>query len=64
MTLLRFLLCLFFFIGAIAAAGALVISIGLILRFPPLLVVVLLALWILRHMLKLQHTSNQNTHHL
>lgn len=63
MALLRFLLCLFIFIGAIATSGALVFSIVLILRFPPLLAVVLLALWILRHMLRLQHTLNQNTHH-
>lgn len=47
MTLLRFLLCLFTFIGALAAAGALVISVLLMLRFPPLLVAVLLACWIL-----------------
>lgn len=47
MTLLRFLLYLFTFIGALAAAGALVMSILLMLRFPPLLVAVLLACWIL-----------------
>ena len=43
MSLLRFLLCLFIFVGALAAAGALVLSILLILRFPPLLLVVVLA---------------------
>ncbi len=58
MALFRFLLSLFTFIGAIAASGALVFSILLALRFPPLLVVVLLALWILSHLLRLQHTSN------
>lgn len=47
MALLRFLLSLFAFIGALAAAGALVISVVLMLRFPPLLVAVLLACWIL-----------------
>lgn len=47
MTLLRFLLYLFAFIGALAAAGALVISVVLMLRFPPLLVAILLACWIL-----------------
>ncbi|MFE1816993.1 hypothetical protein [Metapseudomonas otitidis] len=47
MTLLRFLLYLFTFIGALAAAGALVISVLLMLRFPPLLVAVVLACWIL-----------------
>lgn len=44
---LRFLLSLFAFIGALAAAGALVMSVLLMLRFPPLLVAVLLACWIL-----------------
>ena len=52
MTLLRFLLWLFAFIGALAAAGALVISVVLILRFPPLLVAVVLACWIHCKMLK------------
>ena len=52
MTLLRFLLCLFIFIGALAAAGAMVISVLLMLRFPPLLVVVVLACWILCKLLK------------
>ncbi|EMC3962940.1 TPA: hypothetical protein SLW37_001508 [Pseudomonas aeruginosa] len=52
MTLLRFLLCLFTFIGALAAAGALVISVLLMLRFPPLLVTVVLACWILCKLLK------------
>ncbi|WP_341303190.1 hypothetical protein [Pseudomonas sp. TMP25] len=46
MMLLRFLLCLFAFIGALAAAGALVASLVLILRFPPLLIAVVLACWI------------------
>lgn len=52
MTLLRFLLCLFTFIGALAAAGALVISVLLMLRFPPLLVAVVLTCWILCKLLK------------
>lgn len=46
MMLLRFLLSLFAFIGALAAAGALVVSILLMLRFPPLLIAVVLACWI------------------
>lgn len=45
--LLRFLLSLFAFIGALATAGALVVSVVLMLRFPPLLIVVVLACWIL-----------------
>ena len=52
MTLLRFLLCLFTFIGELAAAGALVISVLLMLRFPPLLVAVVLACWILHKLIK------------
>lgn len=58
MTLLRFLLCLFAFIGALAAAGALVASFLLMLRFPPLLVAVLLAGWILNRLLKVLSTSS------
>lgn len=56
MTLLRFLLYLFIFIGALAAAGVLVLSILLMLRFPPLLIAVVLACWILNRLLKLLHT--------
>ncbi|WP_256220331.1 hypothetical protein [Pseudomonas sp. NBRC 111138] len=43
MTLLRFLLCLFIFVGALAAAGVLVLNILLMLRFPPLLLALVLA---------------------
>ena len=60
MTLLRFLLCLFAFIGALAAAGALVASFVLMLRFPPLLVAVLLACWILNRLLKVLSASRQS----
>jgi ABC-type bacteriocin/lantibiotic exporter with double-glycine peptidase domain len=56
MTLLRFLLYLFTFIGALAAAGALVISVLLMLRFPPLLVAVLLACWILNRLIRILMT--------
>lgn len=56
MTLVRFLLCLFTFIGALAAVGALVISVLLMLRFPPLLVAVLLACWILNRLIKILTT--------
>lgn len=61
MALLRFLLCLFVFIGALAAAGTLVVSIVLMLRFPPLLVAVLLACWILNHLLKVLSASIQSS---
>lgn len=57
MTLLRFLFCLFIFIGALAAAGLLVLSILLMLRFPPLLVAVVLACWILNRLCKLLRAS-------
>lgn len=60
MTLLRFLLCLFAFIGALASAGTLVVSIVLMLRFPPLLVAVLLACWILNRLLKVLSASIQS----
>ena len=52
MMLLRFLLCLLAFIGALAAAGTLVVSIVLMLRFPPLLIAVVLACWLLCKLLK------------
>ncbi|OOV98112.1 hypothetical protein MF4836_07080 [Pseudomonas sp. MF4836] len=53
MSLMRFLLCLFIFVGALAAAGALVLSILLMLRFPPLLLVLVLACWILSRLHRL-----------
>lgn len=59
MTLLRFLLCLFAFIGALAAAGALVFSVLLMLSFPPLLVAVVLACWILSRGLRVLRISRQ-----
>ena len=60
MTLLRFLLCLFIFVGALAAAGVLVLSILLMLRFPPLLLALVLACWILSRLLRLISTSRGN----
>ena len=60
MALLRFLLCLFAFVGALAAAGTLVVSIMLMLRLPPLLVAVLLACWILNRPLKVLSASIQS----
>ncbi len=52
MALLKFLLCVLAFIGALAAAGVLVISVVLMLRFPPLLVAVVLACWIFCRLMK------------
>lgn len=60
MKLLRFLLNLFAFIGALAAAGALVVSIVLMLRFPPLLIAVVLACWILCKLLKILRIPDQD----
>jgi len=60
MMLLRFLLSLFAFIGALAAAGALVVSIVVMLRFPPLLIAVLLACWLLHRLLKMLYTTSQS----
>lgn len=60
MSLMRFLLCLFIFVGALTAAGALVLSIVLMLRFPPLLLAVLLACWILNRLLRLISPSRGN----
>lgn len=57
MTLLRFLLCLFVFIGALAATGALVLSIVLMLRFAPLLIAVVLACWIFSKLLSRVNNS-------
>lgn len=53
MRLLRFLLHLLIFIGALAVATALVLSILLMLRFPPLLLAVVLACWMLNRLLRL-----------
>jgi len=60
MPLLRFLLCLFIFVGALAAAGALVLSILLMLRFPPLLLTVVLACCILSRLLRLLSPDQRN----
>lgn len=53
MPVLQFLLCFFIFAGALAAAGGLVLSTLLILRFPPLFLAVVLACWILGGLLRL-----------
>jgi hypothetical protein len=60
MMLLRFLLCLFAFIGALAAAGALVVSIVLMLRFPPLLIAVVMACWVLCILFKMLRIPDQH----
>lgn len=60
MTLLRFLFCLFIFVGALAAAGVLVLSILLMLRFPPLLLAVVLACGVLSRLLRLLSPGQGN----
>ncbi len=47
MKMFRLFLCLFMFIGALAASAVLVLSILLMLRFSPLLVAVVLACGVL-----------------
>jgi hypothetical protein len=59
MTLLRFLLCLLAFIGALAAAGVLILSLILMIRFPPLLVAVVLACWILCKLINVLRNPGQ-----
>jgi len=51
---------LFIFVGALAAAGALVFSALLMLRFPPLLLAVVLACWVLSRLLRLLPTGRTN----
>jgi hypothetical protein len=60
MILLRFLLCLFAFNGALAADGALVVSIVLMLRFPPLLIAVVMACWVLCILFKMLRIPDQH----
>jgi hypothetical protein len=55
MILLRYMACLFIFIGVLAGTSAAVLVLVLLLRFPLLLVVLVLACWVftrvLRHLL-------------
>ena len=62
MFLLRCLCCLFIFVGAFGAAGALVLCLLLLLRFPPLLLVVVLACWILSRVLRRLSPDDRNPH--
>lgn len=52
MTLLRVLTAVFMFVGILAGCLALLLLVILMLRFPPLLVAVVLACWILCRLLK------------
>lgn len=53
MTLIRFLIKRFTFMGVLASASAIVLTVILILRFPPILIAVGIALvlfqWLLQH---------------
>lgn len=52
MSLARFLITLFTFIGALASASTLILALVMMLRFPPLLAVVLLGCLLLSRALK------------
>ena len=58
MTLLRFILCVFVFIGSMAAAGAFVLACALLLRFPLVLIAVLLACGLFVGALRRARTGN------
>lgn len=57
MTPLRILAAVFMFVGILAGCLALLLLVILLVRFPPLLIAVLLACWILCRLLKLFQTS-------
>nr|WP_178123818.1 hypothetical protein [Pseudomonas sp. WS 5059] len=50
--MISFLIALLTFIGVLASASALVLTVIMMLRCPPLLVAVLLACWVLSRVLK------------
>ncbi|EJM17146.1 hypothetical protein PMI22_03693 [Pseudomonas sp. GM21] len=52
MALIRFLIKLFTFIGLLVSASALVLTVILILRFPPILIAVGIALLLFQWLLK------------
>lgn len=52
MTLLRILAAVFMFVGILAGCLALLLLVILLVRFPPLLIAVVLACWILCRLLK------------
>jgi len=56
MALIRFLITLFTFIGVLASASAVVLTVILILRFPPILIAVGIALLLFQWLLK-RHSS-------
>ena len=52
MALIRFLITLFTFIGVLASASAVVLTVILILRFPLILIAIVIALLLLQWLLK------------
>lgn len=52
MALIRFLVTLFTFIGVLASASAVVLTVTLILRFPLILIAVVISLLLLEWLLK------------
>lgn len=52
MILLRGLVCLFLFIGVLAGTSAVVLVLVLLLRFPLLLIVLILACWVFTRVLR------------
>lgn len=56
MALIRFLITLFTFIGVLASASAVVLTVILIVRFPPILIAVGIALLLFHWLLK-RHSS-------
>lgn len=61
MALIRFLIRLFTFIGVLASASAVVLTVILILRFPPILIAVGIALllfqWLPKHLSCFEQTA-------
>ena len=59
MTLLRIFAPVFMFVGILAGCVALLMLVILLMRFPPLLIAVLLACWILCRLLKVFQKSEK-----
>lgn len=60
MTLPRFIFYVFVFIGVLAASSAFVLMIGLMLKFPALLVVLALSGWFFASILKRHNSRTPN----
>lgn len=60
MTLPRFIFNLFILIGVLAACSTFVLTVGLMLRFPLLLIVVVLSAWLFARLLKQLNRNTQD----